>query len=231
MRAGYALAPRKETKPLPEEMDLIRAAIRDCHVTTIAEWLVNQKPKLRKRFIMFLDSVVDAPAPPSFSQQCRDLSERFARDITQPKYHPVLRSVLDSGAGIFNDVLNVLSLHMQRSNVMASVPSKRDEETPKLYRAINQEDHILQHPKVTRHEVPKARGARSRAMEMSDDEAMLAAPAKSCKPPIERTSPFAMFPAGEKMESTSHAQFVNPDVHERTQKSGIVAVLNSPTCL
>lgn len=231
MRAGYTLAPRKETKPTQEEMDLIRAVIRDCHVTNIAEWLINQKPKLRKRFVMFLDSVVSAPAPPTFSQQCKDLSERFARDMTQHKYHPVLRSVLDSGAGIFNEVLNVLSQHMQRSNVMASVTSKRDEETPKLFRAINQEDHILSHPKVARHDIPRATGVRSRAMEMDEDEAMLAAPARSCKPPIERSSPFAMFPVGEKMESTSHAQFVNYETHERTQKSGICAVLNSPTCL
>lgn len=230
MRPGWTLAANKETKPNSDEQQLIKAVIRDCHTTSIGEWLVNQKPKLRSKFNNFLAAVRDSPMPSEYSNQSGDIAERFARDITQHKYHPVLRSVIDSGNGQFSDLLHILSLHMQRTNVMASIPAKRDQ-TPQLLRAIAQEDHIYSRPAQPKHELPQMAPGMPMTRGRMQEEVPRIAPTRSCKPTQQRSSPFAVFPSGEKMESTSRGDYVGYTVSGRTHQSGVCNVMNAPTCL
>jgi hypothetical protein len=230
MRAGFVLVGPKETKPTPDELALIRPIIRECHWLSVGEWLINQKPKIRTKFVKFLEAVADAPLPTEYSKCSGDVAERFARDIMQPHHYPVIRSVLDENSGEFSDVLHLLSLHMQRANVMASIPAVKDQ-TPKLLRAIAQEDHVYSRPREVKHEIPKLAAAKALTRARMADPLPPVAPAKSCKPDSQKTSPFALFPGVEMMESTSRSQFVNYGVRDRTLQSGVCNVLNAPTCL
>jgi hypothetical protein len=133
--------------------------------------------------------------------------------------------VIDDSSGEFSDVLHILSLHMQRSNVMASVPSVRDM-SHRLIKAIAQEDHVYSRPVQPKHEIPKA----AAIVRMADPLPTIG-PTRSCRPGTERSSPFACFPSGERMESTTKAQFINYTAIERTTQSGVYNVLNAPTCL
>jgi hypothetical protein len=230
MRSGFVLVGPKETKPTPEEMQLIRPIIRECHWLSIGEWLINQKPKIRSKFVKFLEAVADAEFPTEYSKASGDIAERFARDITQQQHHPVIRAVLDESNGEFSDVLHLLSLHMQRSNVMASIPAVKDQ-TPKLLRAIAQEDHVYSRPREVKHEIPKLAAAKALTRARMADPLPTVPPAKSCKPDSQKTSPFALFPGVDTMETVSRSQFVRYTVKERTVQSGVCNVLNSPTCL
>jgi hypothetical protein len=159
MRPGWTLVANKETKPTDSEQVVLRAVLRDCHVTSIGEWLITQKPKIRIKFMKFLQSVRSSTPPADPSVHSTDIAERFARDILQTDFHSVIRTVLDQSDGEYSDVLHILSLHMERSNVMASIPSIRDR-TPQLFKAIAQEDHVYSRPSVARHELPKVATAR-----------------------------------------------------------------------
>jgi hypothetical protein len=225
MRSGFALAPNKNTTPSDGECDLIELVIRDCHVSSVSEWLVNQKPKIRSKFIQFLLAVSECPVPSEYCNASGDIAERLARDIVSIPFHPVLRRVIDDSSGEFSDVLHILSLHMQRSNVMASVPSVRDM-SHRLIKAIAQEDHVYSRPVQPKHEIPKA----APIIRMADPLPTIR-PTRSCRPGTERSSPFACFPSGERMESTTKAQFINYSTVERTTQSGVYNVLNGRTCL
>ncbi|KAK8866484.1 hypothetical protein M9Y10_009448 [Tritrichomonas musculus] len=232
MRTGYALqSANRETKPSSDETALIRSVIRDEYTNAISEWVVKQKPKLRTKFIRFLSAVHDTPIPSSYSSVSSDVAERFARDIFSHKYHPVLRNVIDESGGEFSDVIHLLSIHMSRSNVMASITQKRDE-TPKLLKAIAQEDHILSRPYQARHELPQATAAPPLTRSRMVEQQTACVPTRTCKPARERTTPFATFPSSEPMESTYRSEFPNYDgKYQRTQQSGVCNVLNAPTCL
>jgi hypothetical protein len=230
MRRGCSLAPNKDTTPTDAERGLIQLVIRDCHVSTVSEWVVNQKPKIRSKFLQFLAAVSECPVPTEYCNASGDIAERLARDIARVPFHPVLRRVIDDSNGDFSDVLHILSLHMQRSNVMASVPSVRDI-SHRLIKAIAQEDHVYSRPVQPKHELPKAAAAQALTRARMADPLPNIGPTRSCRPGTERSSPFACFPSGEKMESTTKAQFVNFSAIARTEKSGVYNVLNGRTCL
>jgi hypothetical protein len=200
-------------------------------VTAVGEWLIRQKPKIRAKFVKFLGEVNEHPFPDEYSSFCADLAERFGRDIVHEDYHSVLRAVIDESDGEFADVLHMLSLHMQRSNVMAAIQGVRDR-TPQLLKEIAEEDHVYSRPSVARHQIPTAAMARELSRGRMTDPLPRMAPTRSCKPQgTDRLSPFAMFPTGEKMESMSRSQFVDYKVPQRAEQSGVWNVLNAPTCL
>lgn len=228
MRPGFELVKNKETVPSDEEQRMIRMCIRDCHTKSVGEWLINQKPKMRAKFNRFMSAVVNSPPPQEFSQASANVSERFARDIIQHVYHPVLAEVISSNSE-FSDVLHILSLHMQRTNVMASIPAVRDE-TPKLLKAIAQEDHIYATRSTHHHETPKAAAAQALTRARMNEPLPQCPRTRSCKPDGSRSTPFAMFPTGEPLESTMHRQFVRYD-YKKEDNSKVYNVLNSPTCL
>jgi hypothetical protein len=231
MRPGWVLQANKETKPTDTEQIIIRAVIRDCHTTSIGEWLVNQKPKIRAKFMKFLETVRAYPPPSDHSNASGDVAERFARDICNPEYHPMLRPVIDASDGEYADVLHILSLHMARANVMASIPSVKDR-TPELFKAIAQEDHVYSRPSIAKHEIPKIGVARALSRGRMVDPLPPIAATRSFKPTWGQTStPFAMFPTGEPIQSMSRSQFVSYKVQDRTKPSGVYNVLNMPTCL
>ncbi|OHT13410.1 hypothetical protein TRFO_16372 [Tritrichomonas foetus] len=231
MRSGYAFVPNKETKPTTEEFALIQAVIRDEYTNAISEWLINQKPKLRAKFIKFMETVLEADVPDTFSEHSTDVAERFARDIFQHMFHPVLRSVIDESCGEFSDVIHLLSIHMSRSNVMASITQKRDE-TPKLLKAIAQEDHILSRPHQPRHELPKPSVGQAMTRARMADPLPQVPPTRSYKPTGTRSSPFASFPTSEPMETTYRSEYQNYEgQYKRTEQSGVCNVVNAPTCL
>ena len=231
MRPGFTLVANKATKPNDEDAALIQTVIRDEYTNAIGEWHVAQKPKIQTKFLKFLTTVRDAPFPDNYSDASSDVAERFARDIFLHEFHPVLRTVIDESNGEFSDVLHLLSIHMSRANVMASVTRKRDE-TPKLLKAIAQEDHILSRPYQARHEMPTASAAPPLTRSRMNEPAPEFKPTKTCKPARERSTPFAMFPTAEPVTSTNRAEFQNYEGHyKRTEQSGVCNVLNSPTCL
>lgn len=231
MRPGYILASNKENKLNGDETTLIRSVIRDEYTNAVGEWLANQKPKLKAKFVRFLTAVHDAPMPRTYSSTSSDVAERFARDIFSHKYHPVLRNVIDESGGEYSDVIHLLSIHMSRSNVMASITQKRDE-TPKLLKAIAQEDHILSRPYQARHELPQATAAPPLTRSRMLNQPTAFVPTRTCKPARERTTPFATFPSSEPIESTYRSEFPSYDgKYQRTQQSGVCNVLNAPTCL
>jgi hypothetical protein len=229
MRAGFAFVANRETEPTAAEQIVIRQVIRDCHVTSVGEWLTNQKPKIRAKFMSFLDAVNECPMPDVFSAMSRDVAERFARDIIQHQFHPVIRCVLDGSDGEFADVLHILSLHMQRSNLMASVPSVPDT-MPQLLMEIAQEDHVYSRPAIPRHELPRV-AAQPFARPWMSDPLPRMPPTRSFKPGSQRSSPFATFPDGQRMQTMSRSQFVGYGPQARTGQSGVCNVLNAPTCL
>jgi hypothetical protein len=231
MRPGYSLLANKETRPTDSEQSIIQSVIRDYHVLSISEWLINQKPKIRSKFMKFLETVQNSPPQYQLSNFCSDLAERFARDITQPEYHSVLRLIIDNSDGEFSDVLHLLSIHMQRTNVMASIPAVRDS-MPQLFKAIAQEDHIYSRPYVARHELPRVTTAQAILRGRMVDPLPSLGPTRSFKPTgKQRSRPFAVFPNGQIMQSMSRSQFVNYNVIGRQQQSGIYNVVNAPTCL
>jgi hypothetical protein len=193
---------------------------------------VNQKPKIRAKFIAFLEAVQTAPTPDAFSVWSTDVAERFARDIIQPEFHPVLRPVIDSAdSGEFADVLHLLSVHMERSNVMASAPQVRDS-TPQLFKAIALEDHVYSRPSVPRHELPRAAVVQALGRTRMVDPMPVIGPTRSFKPSgLQRSSPFATFPTGQVMQSMSRSQFIKYPVSGRQPQSGVCNVVNAPTCL
>jgi hypothetical protein len=231
MRAGFALAPIKETEPTEDEQVLMGAVIRDLYITAVGQWLIRQKPKIRANFIKFLDTVYQHELPEEYNTFCSDVAERFARDIIQPDFHSVLRLVIDASDGEFADVLHMLSLHMQRTNVMAAVQGVRDR-VPQLIKEIAEEDHVYSRPHVAHHELPTAVVAMELSRGRMADPLPRIPRTRSCKPaPADQMSPFAMFPTGEKMESMTRSQFVNHKVREKAEQSGVWHVLNAPTCL
>jgi hypothetical protein len=231
MRPGWTLVANKETRPTDAEQAVIRAVVRDCHATAVGEWLINQKPKIRAKFMAFLEAVEQCPPPAEFSAVSADVPERFGRDITQPQFHPSLRPVIDAGDGAYADALHLLSVHMERTNVMASVPSIRDR-TPQLFKAIAQEDHVYSRPAVAKHEIPMVATAQALARGRMVDPLPPIGPTRSFKPTWgERSTPFAMFPSGEPLQAMTKSQFVNYHVRGRQQQSGVYNVLNTPTCL
>jgi hypothetical protein len=231
MRPGWTLVANKETRPTDAEEIVIRAVIRDCHATSIGEWLIKQKPKIRAKFMKFVEAVRACPPPVECSSASADIAERFARDIAQPEVHPMLRSVIDASDGEYADVLHILSLHMARANVMASIPSIRDH-TPELFKAIAQEDHVYSRPSIARHEIPKIAAVRALSRGRMVDPLPPIGPTRSFKPTWgDRSTPFAMFPTGDPIQSMSRSQFVNYHVKGRQEQSGVCNVLNAPTCL
>jgi hypothetical protein len=119
---------------------------------------------------------------------------------------------------------------MQRTNVMASVPTIRDT-TPQLLKAIAQEDHVYSRPAQAKHEVPKAAAAQALTRARMNEPLPKIGPTKSFKPGAERSSPFATFPDGQQMQTMSRSQFVDYGAQERTRQSGVCNVLNARTCL
>jgi hypothetical protein len=232
MRPGWVLAANQETKPTDAEQEVIRAVIRDWHVLSVGEWLIHQKPKIRAKFMAFLQAVQSCPMPTEFSRASIDLAERFARDITQLQFHPVLRTVIDNTeAGEYADVLHILSVHMERGNVMASAPSVRDS-APQLFKAIAQEDHVYSRPHIARHELPKMSMIRALNGTRMVDPVPSVGPTRSFKPTgVQRSRPFATFPSGELMQSMTRSQFIKYPVTGRQQPSTVCDVLNAPTCL
>jgi hypothetical protein len=113
---------------------------------------------------------------------------------------------------------------------MASVPSVRDT-TPQLLKAMAQEDHVYSRPAIPRHELPRAAAARALTRSRMSDPVPRMGPTRSFKPGTERSSPFATFPDGQKMQTMSRSQFVGYGQQERTGQSGVCNVLNAPTCL
>ena len=230
MRPGFQLVENSAQMPTDSEMTKIRLLIRDCHVLAIAEWLAKQKPKLRAKFNSFLYQVENADPSVPLSPGCVDVSERFARDIIQPQYHNVLAGIILSSSEV-SDVLHILSLHMSRANVMASVPTKRDE-TPKLLRAIAQEDHLFETHRVVHHESPKTAAAQAITRARMNEPLPHVARTKMIRPEAGRSSPFAVFPSSEPMESTMHTEMreaaTKPSYRDTTP---MYKVLNSPTCL
>ncbi|KAK8893506.1 hypothetical protein M9Y10_021928 [Tritrichomonas musculus] len=231
MRKGYQLASNREATPTDEERSIIYSVVRDCYTNAIGEWMAYQKPKIRTKFTNFMIAVREAPTPPNYNASSSDVAERFAKDIFQHRYHPVLRNVIDESNGEYSDVIHLLSIHMSRANVMASITQKRDE-TPKLLKAIAQEDHILNHPQKYRHENPPAIAAKVLTRSNMNDPILLSSPSKICKPAREGRTPFATFPTNEPIESTNRSDYrYFEGMYKRNQRSGVCNFLNSPTCL
>ncbi|OHS98609.1 hypothetical protein TRFO_34976 [Tritrichomonas foetus] len=231
MRTGFQLVANRDTTPTNIECQLIKTVVRDGYTNAIGEWLINQKPKLRNKFNKFMTTVKDCPPPSTFSSASADIAERFARDIFKHEYHPVLRRVIDESCGEFSDVIHLLSIHMARANVMASIPQKRDE-TPKLLKAIAQEDHILSRPMQPRHEMPKQSVTKILTRSRMVEPMPVCPPTRSYKPIGQRSTPFATFPSCEPMESTMRSEFqFYEGKYKRTEQSGVCNVLNAPTCL
>jgi hypothetical protein len=233
MRAGFAVLPIRDTQPTAVESSLISGVIREMHVTTVNEWLARQKPKIRSKFVRFLETVDNCPMPPVYSNFCVDIAERFGRDLIQPQFHPMLHPVLAESDGEFADVLHMLSMHMQRSNVVASMRSPRDR-TAQLLKEIAEEDHVYSRPFVARHELPSYAVAQSLARGRMADPLPRMSPTRSCRPSgTERSTPFAMFPGlnSERLESVFRSQFVNYGVRERPSAKGVYCIFNGPTCL
>jgi hypothetical protein len=104
MHRGCALAPNKNMTPTDGERDLIELIIRDCHVMSVSEWLVNQKPKIHAKFMQFLLAVTKCPVPSQYCNASGDIAKRLGRDIVSMPFHPVLRRVVDDRSGEFSDV-------------------------------------------------------------------------------------------------------------------------------
>jgi hypothetical protein len=231
MRAGLSLLPIRDLHPTDEEHSLICSLIREMHVLSVSDWLVKQKPKIRSKFSKFLTEVNEYPMPDHYSNFCADVAERFARDIFQPSYHPMLKPVILQSDGEFADVLHMLSMHMQRSNIVASVRTPRDR-TAQLLKEIAEEDHVYSRPTIPRHELPSYSVGQALLRAKMPDPLPKMAPTRSCRPSgRERSSPFALFPSGEKLESVFRSQFVNYSARDRAQQSGIYSIFNGPTCL
>jgi hypothetical protein len=231
MRAGLAVLPIRDTQPTEAEQYLICDVIRDRHVLAVGEWLAKQKPKIRAKFVRFLEAVGECAMPSHYSNFCADVAERFARDIVQPSYHPMLRPVIAESEGDFADVLYMLSLHVNRSNVVPSVRVPRDN-VAQLLKQITEEDHVYSRPSVPRHELPTFAAAQALARGRMPDPLPRMSPTRSCHPSgRERSSPFAMFPSGEKLESTFRSEFVSHSARERPSQAGVYSVFNGPTCL
>ena len=231
MRTGMSLVDNTQPVPTDQESQLIRTAIRDCHTKAVSEWLVRQKPKIRNKFSNFLKEIVTVRG--GSSGPSANVAERIAKDLLQSKYHGVVHEVLEDDDGEYSDVLHLLSLHMSRSNVLASVPTVRDQ-TPKLLKAIAQEDHLFAARRTARHDMPEPVCAKveTRATRNEQLEVTALTRAKSCKPMNDRSAPFATFPTSEKIESTSHAEFHQyAEPPKQRERSSVYNVLNSPTCL
>lgn len=228
------LAANQEFFPTDEEVRLIRTCIRDCYTKAIGEWVARQKPKLRSKFNNFMKAIIAAEPPKSAPVPASNVAERIAKDYLQQKYHQVVHQVLEEDTGEFADTLHILSKHMSRSNVMASIPSVKDQ-TPKLLKAIAQEDHLFMTRHKAHHDMPEpiCAGVVTRETRNEKLEVTASTRAKSCKPTQDRTAPFACFPSGESMESTSHSEFhkFNQKAAAPPAKSSVYNVLNAPTCL
>jgi hypothetical protein len=231
MRSGFALVSNQETEPTEDENVLIGTVVRDLYVTAVGQWLIRQKPKIRANFVKFLEAVYEHELPDEYGVFSSDVAERFARDIIQEDFHSVLRPVIDASDGELADMLHMLSLYMQRTNVMSAVEGVRDR-IPQLLKEIAEEDHVCSRPHVARHELPTAVVAMELARGRMADPLPRIPRTRSFKPaPADHLSPFAMFPTGEKMESMSRSQFVNYQMKEKAERSGVWHVLNAPTCL
>ena len=232
MRTGMALADNSVPVPTADEMSLLRATIRDCHLKAVGEWLARQKPKLRNKFNNFMKEIISLKGSPS-TGPTSNVAERFAKDILMPSLHSAAHQLLSEDVDEYADVLHILSLHMSRSNVLASVPTVKDQ-TPKLLKAIAQEDHLFATKYISRHDMPAPICAQveTRATRNETFEVTSATRAKSCKPMTDRSAPFATFPTTEAAESMSHSQFHGyAEAPQQQARSSVYNVLNSPTCL
>lgn len=234
MRTGFALAENAETMPKPAEQALIKETIRDPLVKSVGEWLIQQKPKLRAKFNMFLEEVINSPINDEDPGASQNVAERIAKDILQHKFHPVIRHILENDVGQYSDTLNILSNYLARSNVMASIPAVRDP-TPKLLKAIAQEDHLFQGSRTVKHDMPKPKCAgvvtRKVRNQMNSFEVTANTRARSCKPTSQHKSPFAQFPGGTGMETTYQETFHKYDEDARPKRNSVFNVFNSPTCI
>ena len=231
MKTGMALIDRQELVATDEEISLIRQTIKDMHFKTITEWVAKQKPKIRAKFTRFLTVILESNNEKSDAPSS-NISERFAKDITKQQYHESIKSIIDHDTGDFTDVLHLLSIHMSRANVMASIPAKRDT-TPKLLRAIAQEDHLFSAKKEVKHQNPPPIASSAMTRETLNEKLQVTANtrAKTCKPAGERSCPFAQFPTGDTLESTMHREFKGYQKQEKPKQTSVFNVLNSPTCV
>jgi hypothetical protein len=230
MRSGYTLAAVRETQPNDAEIVLMRKVIKEMHRKNVGDWLPNQKPKIRAKFNKFMETVLTAPTPDKWSIACADIAERFARDIIESDYYPVLRNVIDDSQGQFSDILHILSLHMQRANIMASLMTQRDE-MPKLLKEIAKEDHVFFRPRTAKHELRKVEAAQPVTRVRMTEPLPPIQPARSCKPVGKQPCPFACFPGTETMETMSRTQFINHHHYVRSSRSDAYNINNWPTCL
>ena len=228
MRPGFELAPNESTVPEEHELKLLKEVIRDCHLKAISEWLVKQKTKIRTKFVNFLKAIVSAP-PANYSAQSSNVTERFARDMIKQEHHAVIATVLSSNSE-YTDVLHLLSIHMSRSNVMASIPSKRDE-TPKLLKAIAQEDHLFQKSSNVHHESPAPISAQNMVRSREIDPYLQPPRTKMIKPDAGRSSPFAVFPNSDSFKSTMNSDLSQAAASKPYKDEKMYQVLKSPTCL
>lgn len=228
------LAENAETVPKPAEQAIIKETIRDPLVKAVGEWLIQQKPKIHAKFNLFLEEIVNSPILDEVPPATQNVAERNAKDILLHKYHSVIHRVLENDIGQYADTLNILSGYLARSNVMASIPAVRDP-TPKLLKAIAQEDHLFTGSRVVKHDMPKPKCAgvvtREVLNQMNSFEVTANTRAKSCKPTSQYKSPFAQFPGGTQMETTYQETFHKYDEDARPKVNSVFNVFNAPTCI
>lgn len=229
------MVPEPIKRPEEEEMLYLEEIIQENYVNPVSEWLVRQKPKIRTKFISFLKALVDFSGDYGADSPCNNVAERFAKDIAYREFHPVIHFVMERDNGEFSDCLNLLSSFISRSNISSTVTVRKDD-TSKIIKAAAQEDHIFQRSRRIRHQAaPTPQVTMNLNRTSKDDycafENAAMARGRSYKPVGSGLAPFAQFPTGDVMKTTSQEQFkAYPDVQRQKQISAL-HVLNSPTVL
>ena len=223
MKPGMTLINKQTFEASSQEIQLIKEFIRDYHIKTVTDWISNQKQKNRIKFVNFLSSLKENNNNSTLNSSSSSLTERIAKDIIKNEFHSRIFSALQENIDDYNDVLNLLSIHMSRSNVLASAPSKKDP-MPKLLKEMYQEDHLFETKRRITHVNPPTKKIEYQQAIPKNVKAI------SAKSNNERTCPFASFP-NTKLETTSQSQYVPLPIPEKPKQVSVFNVLNTPTCL